>query len=142
MKKNLSAVIAGAGMPFAVSLIVGMTEPILRNEYASWNLTVMLCAVWVIGLLFAEKKWIQAEQPKWGGILVLSGIPAMVILWFLMAWYLSNLYNKVNAWDHSFLAGLQWVVYLITMIGAYVLWVIVRVIIGAVRMNAERKRQQ
>ena len=142
MKKNLSAIIAGAGMPFAVALIVGLTEPLFQNEYTSFYLSILLCLMWVIGLLIAEKKLIQTEQPVWGMVLVLSGVPSLVILWGLMSWYVSNMYDKVNAWDHSFLAGLQWVLYLGVMICAYVLWVIVRVIIGAVRMNAERKRGQ
>ena len=85
MKKNLSAIIAGAGMPFAVALIVGLTEPLFQNEYTSFYLSILLCLMWVIGLLIAEKKLIQTEQPVWGMVLVLSGVPSLVILWGLMS---------------------------------------------------------
>ena len=131
MNKNWTAAAAGAGMPFAVALLVGVTEPLFQNDYASWGLTILLCLAWVIGVLLAERRVICPEKPlRWGSVLMLSAVPAVMIVWYLVSWYIDDFYNKVNPWDDTFLSGLQWLIYLGTIICAYVLWLLIRVIIG------------
>jgi len=133
MKKTnsfLAAAIIGAVSPYLFSVLTAVTEPVFQNTYVSWGFLIALCLVWVVWLLVEEKKRIRPENPvAWAFTLLLSGFPAIMLLWGMIGLYIKDLYRMINEWDHSFLTGLQWLFYIGTIIAAYVLWTILHLII-------------
>ena len=131
----------GSVLPFAILVIVGVTEIVMKQTDFPWIMEFVLCFLAVIFYLVIEKTYIK---PEWDFVWVLivaasmfiGGLVTCAVVWF----YMQGLYSALNPWSRGAFAGGHWFMYLLTMFAFEMLWLLLRILIGIISLKRYKRK--
>ncbi len=146
MKKALKIIVSALLAPVVMLLVLfvtGFMETVFQADIITWLLEIFICILLIPLLLLLERKMKLGELSLAcnGAYFISAALFGIFVLPHMVEAYATEYYEIVNAWDTStFLKGVQWVLYQITVYAQVVLHLIIRIIIAIVtRVRAERK---
>ena len=139
-KKYTLAGIMGGLFPVVFLVLIGFLEILLREYEVACLLSIVLGILWLAFLLTIEPAVLKPVKPHiWVLIYFGSALVGTLIGTLGSVLYLDMGYHKINYWDHGFLAGIQWFIYLIVLYAAELLWLLIRGIILIVKHVSRKK---
>lgn len=145
MKKSALKIIVSAllapGVMLCILFITGLTEIIFQTSLISGYLEALMCICAVPALLILERKMKLGELTlACNAAYFISAVVFAVPVFWLAVSYADNLYSRLNAWDHGWFSGIQWIFYLIFVYAQVILHFIIRIIIAVARKIKKERR--
>ena len=118
-------------------------ETVFQADIITWLLEIFICILLIPLILLIERKLKPGELSLAcnGAYFISAALFGIFVLPHMVEAYATEYYEIINTWDTStFLKGVQWVFYQITVYAQFVVHFIVRIISATVtRIRAERK---